>query len=163
MLDTFQKEIDTGTRKEFMGDFKKHFRNYVTLSVTIEWKTVPGVIVPTDRDMTWTDLWKTDMGVVMWDYLFKDDVMAWSRTPQTMWMTRICTRFWLLVCHTCVTLYIHTYVYVYIHIHIHTHIKYGYSHTSIHTHTVFTVYRKFRLSDNFHLRFFWSNEELIRF
>ncbi len=36
--------------------------------------------------------------------------------------------------------------------HTHTHIIYAYSHTSVYTHTVFTVYRKFKLSDNFHLR-----------
>ena len=33
-----------------------------------------GVTVPGDRDMTWKDLWKADMGVVMRDYFFKDDV-----------------------------------------------------------------------------------------
>ena len=33
-----------------------------------------GVIVPTDRDMTWKDLWEADMGVVMTEYFFKDDV-----------------------------------------------------------------------------------------
>jgi len=35
---------------------------------------VSGVTVPGDRDMTWKDLWKADMGVVMRDYFFKDDV-----------------------------------------------------------------------------------------
>ncbi len=39
-----------------------------------KWQRVPGVIVPTDGDMTWKDLWKAVMGVVMWDYFFKDDV-----------------------------------------------------------------------------------------
>ncbi len=33
-----------------------------------------GVIVPTDRDMRWKDLWEADMGVVMTEYFFKDDV-----------------------------------------------------------------------------------------
>jgi hypothetical protein len=31
-------------------------------------------MVPADRDMTWKHLWKSDMGVVMRDYFFKDDV-----------------------------------------------------------------------------------------
>ena len=35
---------------------------------------VPGVTHPADRPMTWKDLWKADMGVVMRDYFFKDDV-----------------------------------------------------------------------------------------
>ena len=34
-------------------------------SVTIDWKWMSGVNVPKDRDMTWKDLWKPDMGVVM--------------------------------------------------------------------------------------------------
>jgi hypothetical protein len=40
----------------------------------IECQRVPRVTVPEDHDMTWKDLWKADMGVVMRDYFFKDDV-----------------------------------------------------------------------------------------
>ena len=60
--------------EELQVDFKKSFQNYVTCSTTIDWKRFPGVIVPTDRDMTWKDLWKTDMGVVIRDYFSK---MTW--------------------------------------------------------------------------------------
>ena len=67
-------EIKKETMQEFRVDFKKYFRNYVIHSTVIDWKSVPDVIVPKDRDMTWKDLCKTDMGFVIWDYLFKDDV-----------------------------------------------------------------------------------------
>jgi hypothetical protein len=36
--------------------------------------------------MTWTDQWKTDMGVVMWDYLFKDNVMGQSLDTCLKWL-----------------------------------------------------------------------------
>ena len=72
-----KKEIDNETREEPREDFRKNFGNYVRHSDTIDWKRVPGVTVPTvpeDCDMTWKDLWKTYMGVVMRDYFCKDDV-----------------------------------------------------------------------------------------
>ena len=69
-----KKQIEQEVMEELRGDFEKQFSNYIRHSDTIDWKRVPGVIVPTDRDMTWKDLWEDDMGVVMTEYFFKDDV-----------------------------------------------------------------------------------------
>jgi len=52
-----KKEIENESMEALRDEFKKNFRNYVTRSATIDWNRVPGVIVPTDRDMTWKDLW----------------------------------------------------------------------------------------------------------
>ena len=51
-LSTRGRRIENEVIQELRVDFKKHFWNYVTHNATIDWKRVPGVIVPTDRDMT---------------------------------------------------------------------------------------------------------------
>jgi hypothetical protein len=66
------QEAEKVTHEQLEQDFKTHWKNYVKRSMEINWKTVPGVVVPTGRDMMWKDLWSTNMGYVMREYFFKD-------------------------------------------------------------------------------------------
>ena len=43
---------------------------------TSDWKTVPGVKVPPDRELIWKDLWTADMAFVMMKYFFKPEDSA---------------------------------------------------------------------------------------
>ena len=44
------------------------------MAITLpQWKQIPGVEVPSERELMWKDLWCADMGVVMREYFFKVD------------------------------------------------------------------------------------------
>ena len=71
-----QHEADKLARAQLELDFNKHFKHYIKTSATIDWKTVPGVKVPPDRELIWKDLWTADMAFVMKKYFFKPEDSA---------------------------------------------------------------------------------------
>ena len=110
--------------------FKKYSSNYVRESVTIDWKRVPGVKVTVDSHMTWKDLWKSDMGIVIRDSFFKDDVNG-SKYGHLTKIEVTCCSFTIHVDTYSCSFIIHVDTYT------HTH-SYVYTHTSVYTHTLFT-------------------------
>ena len=69
-------QAEAALRAELERDFKGCFNRYVRASMAItlpQWKQIPGVEVPSERELMWKDLWCTDMGVVMREYFFKVD------------------------------------------------------------------------------------------
>ena len=55
----------------------------VTMLATIDWKTVPGVKVPPDRELIWKDLWTAHMAFVMMKYFFKPEDSASKFLPSS--------------------------------------------------------------------------------
>jgi hypothetical protein len=53
------QEVENNLR----ADWKRHWKAYQEQAAKIQWRTVPGVVVPKDeRELIWKDLWGADMG-----------------------------------------------------------------------------------------------------
>ena len=64
------QEVENNLR----ADWKRHWKAYQEQAAKIQWRTVPGVVVPKEeRELIWKDLWGADMGVVMREHFFKVD------------------------------------------------------------------------------------------